>query len=107
MDSLGKRIKASREALGIDQRELAARVNVKQQTISKLETDKSKGTYIAPRLAEALRVSLSWLLTGQEPAAESELANPYKSEDLKALVLRLPLKDRQDLMHKLIDEFCK
>ena len=99
MDTLSKRLKKARKDKGLSQQDLADLLNVKQQAVSKLESGRSKGTYIAPRIAEALGVNVSWLLTGKEDLAtnvtddqSSELERLFKSitrEQREAVVLLL------------------
>lgn len=61
--SLGERIKKSREALGLTQKELAKRIGVAQNTIWKWEADQSyPGINVLAALAKTLKVSTSFLL---------------------------------------------
>lgn len=61
--NLGSRIREIREDQGLNQAELAARVETSQSTISQLERgDRNPSYQMLRRLAEALSVSVSYLL---------------------------------------------
>ncbi|SHI59245.1 helix-turn-helix domain-containing protein [Wenxinia saemankumensis] len=83
--TLGDRISGGREALGIDQEELARRIGVRLDTLRKWEEDRAE-----PRanrvqmLAGILGVSLSWLLTGKGEGPDA----PHEAE-LPADVVKL------------------
>lgn len=63
--ALGARIKEARDDLGWDQAALCARVpGLSQQALSNLETRDSKTSEFAVRIADALGVSIRWLLDG-------------------------------------------
>ena len=75
--TFGDRLSAAREALGLDQADLARKIGVKLKTLQSWEDDLSE-----PRanrlsmLAGVLNVSLMWLLTGEgegvaEPGADA------------------------------------
>lgn len=76
--TFGDRLAAAREAAGLDQKELARRVGVKQSTLKNWENDVAE-----PRanrltmLSGILGVSLRWLLTGEgegvSPPDEAEI----------------------------------
>ena len=64
--TFGDRLAAAREAQGLDQRALAARLGVKLSTVQRWEDDQSEpraNKLIA--LAGILNVSMRWLLTGE------------------------------------------
>ena len=64
--NLGGRVKQERERLKLSQPQLAAKVdNMTQQALGALESRDSKTSDKAPALADALGVSLRWLLTGE------------------------------------------
>lgn len=67
MKTLAARLKIARAEAGINQKELAKRVSVSQQAISKIEAGKAKATYIMVPLANALDVNLEWLSAGTGP----------------------------------------
>lgn len=63
--NLGGRIKQEREARGIQQSSLCALVpGLSQQALSNLETRDSATSEFAIRIADALGVSVRWLLDG-------------------------------------------
>ena len=64
--SLGARIRAAREAAGLSQGELAARIpGVKQQSIDQVERGLVQRPRFLPELAEVLNTTTTWLLTGE------------------------------------------
>lgn len=73
--TFGDRLTLAREALGLDQAQLAHRLGVKHQTLKNWEEDRAE-----PRanklqmLAGMLNVSIVWLMSGQgdAPSAEAE-----------------------------------
>ena len=81
MKTLGKRITYAREQKDWSQKELASRIEVSQQTISKLEDGKVVQSKYLIELAHALGVSVAWLRYGHsEPlegkSIEQELISP-------------------------------
>lgn len=63
---LGARLKEARKARGMEQTELAALVpGLTNQSISNLERRNSRTSEHAVQIADALRISLRWLLSGQ------------------------------------------
>lgn len=75
--ALGARIKQVREDLGWDQAALCAKVpGLSQQNLSNLETRDSKTSEFAVRIADALQVSLRWLLDGAGPRESLEWPLP-------------------------------
>jgi transcriptional regulator with XRE-family HTH domain len=83
--NLGKRIKARREELGIEQKELAAKIpGLKPSALSNLENRDSKSTSFARLIAMELRVHQKWLETGEGPklVEEGEVA-PVPEDDFK------------------------
>lgn len=62
--ALGARVRQAREARGLKQTELAEAINWSPQALSTLERRDSKKSERAEDLANFLRVSLSWLLSG-------------------------------------------
>lgn len=65
--ALGARVKERRLELGLTQEELSQKVGVGISTINKLETRDNKSSQKASELADALGVSLEWLVAGVEP----------------------------------------
>lgn len=62
--NFAQRIKAAREHAGLTQAELAKRVELPQQVISKLENGKQYETAAIAKIANACGVNPSWLDTG-------------------------------------------
>lgn len=90
---LNENIKSLRKARGMSQEELAARLNVVRQTISKWEKGLSvpdAGTLV--RMAETLEVSVSELLGA--PAAETGSQNEV-AEQLGRINEQLAVKNRR------------
>ena len=90
---LGENIKALRRQKGLSQEELAARLHVVRQTISKWEKDLSvpdADTLI--RLAEILEVSVSELLGAK---IESEGAAGDVAEQLSRIAEQMAVKNRR------------
>ncbi|EIX9440359.1 helix-turn-helix domain-containing protein [Klebsiella pneumoniae] len=67
--SIANRVKSQREALGLTQTELAIRSKTSQQAIEQLENGKTKRPRYLPELANALNVTIEWLLEGGEEAS--------------------------------------
>jgi transcriptional regulator with XRE-family HTH domain len=86
------------------QQALAELTGLKQQTIQKLETRKSKKSQYVDILAKALQVSTNWLLTGQgplHPPPEEQLAPRRRAliELFESLT-----KDQQDEIWRELEE---
>ena len=99
---LNENLKVIRKAKGLSQEELAVKVNVVRQTISKWEQGVSvPDSYLLIALSEALETSVSTLLGETVTEAES------KPDDLKAIaekleVINLQLVQRKNLRRKAI-----
>ena len=65
--TIGQRIKAARLEAGIRQQELAAKVGIKQPTLSELENGDSSGSSYLPAIAAALGLNALWLQTEKGP----------------------------------------
>ncbi|QAZ38450.1 hypothetical protein C1M51_02885 [Methylibium sp. Pch-M] len=71
--ALGARIKEVREGLGWGQTDLCDRVpGLTQQSLSNLENRDSKTSEFGIRIADALGVSVRWLLDGQGDRADRD-----------------------------------
>lgn len=86
MNTIGDRIKKTREARGLSQGQLAKLVGYKRQSsIGNIETGLQAGSTKIAQLAEALNVSATWLETGigdpdrRTPAVKEAVAK-YESE---------------------------
>lgn len=67
MTTVGERIRAEREAQGIDRKELAKMTGIGYSTIAELERGGMKTSTQLRLFAEALRVNQAWLETGRGP----------------------------------------
>ena len=65
MNTLQERLSGARQKAGLTQAQLAARAGVSQSTIAQIESGRNSGTKFAFRLANALQVSVEWLLAGK------------------------------------------
>jgi transcriptional regulator with XRE-family HTH domain len=104
--SIGSRIKETRKFRGMSQKDLAAKIGIKQPSLSELETGESTGTTYLARIASVLGVNPLWLETGKgsrdaadAPASGSmagmlELKAETASE-LKMLVVYRSANDRE------------
>ena len=90
---LCKNIRAAREAKGLSQVELAAKLNVVRQTISKWERNLSvPDAELLVSLSDALNVSVADLL-GEGPAPVA--ADSESAEDLRAIAEKLEVVNLQ------------
>lgn len=64
---IGERIKKRRKELGITQQELAAKVGVSRNSLSRIETADvpNMTVYTAMRIAQALGISMDFLVYGE------------------------------------------
>ena len=69
--SVGQRIRAKREELGLDLFGLSQRAGIREQTLRTWEDGRRSPSDLEmlARVADALETSLDWLATGVEPAA--------------------------------------
>lgn len=87
-ESIGNRISKYRKAKGLTQEELANRMGVSSQAVSKWENDAScPDISLLPRLCRELGVSTDELLTGSRN--EVRLLPPEKRKRLDELTLRI------------------
>lgn len=87
--SIGTRIREARKLREMTQKELAAKIGIKQSTLSELETGESAGTTYLARIAAVLRVNALWLEAGKGPrdsqsAADASQAGGTGFFDLRA-----------------------
>ncbi len=77
--TIGTRIREKRKEMGFTQEQLAEKVGVTYQAVSKWETDASyPDVTLMAEVARALDTSVDWLATGSSPAAgESEKARAF------------------------------
>ena len=96
---LGERISNARMVMGLSQKQLASLVGVNKSSIENWETDR-----IAPRanrlnqLAGVLGVSITWLLSGEEPSSGNYL--PSQNE---TMILRNKLDAAEAMLKQLGD----
>ncbi len=88
--TFGDRVAAARDATGMAQQELAARLGVKEKTIKAWENDTAE-----PRanklqmLAGVLNVSMRWLLTGEGEGVAAPEDEAKLNADLGALLAEM------------------
>lgn len=85
--TLGDRITAGREAVGLSQGQLAERLGVKEKTIQAWENDRVEPrANRAQMLAGLLGVSLIWLLTGEGDGVDEPGTHPPMSENIRDIL---------------------
>lgn len=94
MDTLGKRIAQLRREKGIKQEELAEKLGVTPQAVSKWENDIScPDISLLPELAQVLGTTTDELLTGErEP--ETKVLPQEKRKDIKDMIMRIVVESR-------------
>ena len=86
--TIGKRIAANRKRLGLTQDQLADRLDVTAQAVSKWETDASCPDIAAlPQLCKILGITTDELLTGN--CSEVKMVPPAERKPMEELVLRV------------------
>ena len=70
MRTIADRFNDKLKELGLDQKDIAERINVSPTAISKIANGETKRSRFLPAIAEALGVSEQWLIFGDEPNAE-------------------------------------
>ena len=96
MESIGKRICALRKAKGMKQEELAQRLDISGQAVSKWENDQTcPDVSLLPRLAEILGVTTDYLLTGeQEQTPPVRIVPEEERKDMKDLMLKVLVESK-------------
>lgn len=91
MDTLGKRIAALRKEKGMTQEELAEKLGVSPQAVSKWENGQScPDISLLPRLSAIFGVTTDLLLTGeQETTPPVQMLPPEKRKDINDMMLRI------------------
>lgn len=69
--TFGERLKESRRAANLTQKQVATKVGMAQATLSQLEGDTYPTSSYTPRLAHLYGVSARWLADGDGPRASS------------------------------------
>ncbi|WP_394561059.1 helix-turn-helix domain-containing protein [Aquipseudomonas alcaligenes] len=98
LTTLGGRIAFARKAKKLTQAELAKLAGIGQSSIALLESGSTKAPQRALELAQALEVSMEWLLHGESPtpANSSESATPPTQDSkLASLATRLAFRREQ------------
>ncbi|WP_058313255.1 helix-turn-helix domain-containing protein [Shimia thalassica] len=101
--TLGDRVVAAREAMGMTQKDLARQLGVKLKTVQGWEDDRTEPrANKAQMMSGVLGVSLSWLLSGEgagvpEPVETPELGTDLSSalRDIRKLKVELSQSVRQ------------
>ncbi len=93
--TLGKRISALRKEKGLKQEELAERLNISGQAVSKWENDQNcPDISLLPQLADILGVAVDELLSGKQNAIPTVQILPEgQRKDIKDLMLRIVVDD--------------
>ena len=91
METIGKRISSLRKAMGMKQEELAERLDVSGQAVSKWENDQTcPDIGLLPRLATVFGVTTDYLLTGeQEQEPPVRMVPEEERKDLRDMMLRI------------------
>ena len=95
---LGEKIRALRQKKGYTQEEIASRLHVTRQTISKWEKNYSvPDADLLVKLAEVLEVKTSQLLGGEEPEEEAEAGGKPDAyaQQLAHIAEQMAIRNRQ------------
>ena len=88
--TFGDRLAGARDAAGLDQKGLAAKLGVKLAVITSWENDlKEPRANRLQMLAGILGVSMSWLLTGEGEGPEAPDEQSEMSDDLQDLLAEM------------------
>ena len=96
METLGKRIARLRRERELKQEELAAKLDVSGQAVSKWENDQTCPDITAlPTLAETLGVTVDELLTGKKEETQPavRMLPPDERKDVNDMILRIIAED--------------
>ena len=96
--TLGKRIAALRREKGLKQDELAEKLGVSAQAVSKWENDQTcPDISLLPLLAKTLGVTVDELLSGkQESAPAVQIVPANERKDIKDMVLRIVVSSAEN-----------
>ena len=96
--TLGKRIAALRREKGLKQDELAEKLGVSAQAVSKWENDQTcPDISLLPLLAKTLGVTVDELLSGkQEGAPAVQIVPANERKDIKDMVLRIVVSSAEN-----------
>lgn len=102
---LANRVRQRREELGLSQEQLALRMGYSSRTsINKIENGRPCSQKIIVRLAEALNVTIPYLMGWEEDKKEQPTENDGLSEKRKALMqfaMEIP-EDKADMILRLM-----
>lgn len=85
--NIGDRVREARKEKGLSQGKLAAKVGIRQPTLSDLENGESSSTGHIAQIAAALDVSALWLETGRGPKHIGAASNDEDDELSKIVQL--------------------
>jgi len=99
--SFGENVASARKKMGISQDELAKKVGTIAVTIGRYERNEIKPSIdIAAKIAEALEVSLDYLVGQSDAVLEKTLVKKITA------IQKLPDEDKK-CVHKMIDAFLR
>lgn len=93
---LKDRLKQSREALGLTQAELAAKVGKKQSFIGNIEAGSRKSSPLIAEIAHALGVDAYWLKTG----IRTLVAGDQKIDDVVEAMKQMSSEGKAIVLHE-------
>lgn len=94
-ETFGKRFQRYRKELGIKQEEIASKVNISPQAVSKWENDlSSPDISILPELADILHITLDELL-GRE-VIKTEIVPLENRKDIQSMLLKIIAEDDEE-----------
>lgn len=95
--TLGTRIAALRKEKGLTQEELAEKLGVSSQAVSKWENDLScPDIMLLPRLAEIFDTTVDELLSGKKETVPARVVPPKERKAFDELMLRIKIDSRED-----------
>lgn len=100
METIGARIRRTREEKHIERADLAKAMDLAYTTLSDLERGKAKSTTKLHKAADALRVNVAWLETGRgpkdvEPAPDSD-SRPVRLDPSMIAITHRVLRELYD-----------
>lgn len=103
--TFGQKLKQYRGQLNITQKELAEKMNVTFQTISKWESDINEPDFATVRkLAKILNCTIEDLLSDSDEKVEAVVENPKEEKNIEEIensIEPLPAKKEKGLFHKI------
>lgn len=95
-NTLGKRISEQRKIKGMKQEELAEKLDVSAQAVSKWENDQScPDISILPELSKLLGISIDELLTGEKEAQKVCVLPESERKDISEMTLRVLIESKK------------